>query len=144
MGSTPQEVGTCVDQPSADHQPTPSIHDGEQEGHACVQGTVWKWGPPALAQPGKEAAEESCSWQEALCISPQTPHYSLTTPLLAHPPSTWLWMLGAKLKQEDLGTVENESGVSAKLCSRALRAGVGEGCEREKYALESWNFTTIL
>lgn len=41
-------------------------------------------------------------------------------------------MLGAKLKQEDLGAVGNESGVSAKLHSRSHHARVGEDGKREE------------
>lgn len=63
--------------------PRPRTQDGEQVGQAWVQGAAWRWGPPALAQPGEEAAEEQLVLAGSPArVSPQTPR-SLRLPRLA-------------------------------------------------------------
>lgn len=84
-------------------------------GQAYVQGAAWRWGPSALAQPGEEARAAAGHGRKPAHISWQT----RPSPFL---PSTLQQMLGAELKQEDLGTVDMESGVSA----RCHHAGDGE------------------
>lgn len=79
-------------------------------GQACRRGLP--------AQPGDEAAEEQLVLAGSLPVSLSTLPFSPSPrqqPLVSA--STWPWMLGAELKQEDLGAMEAGSGVSAKLFS---------------------------
>ena len=91
-------------------------------GQAWVQGAAWRWGPPTLAQPGEEAAEEQLVLAGSPArISRQTPR-SLQLPSspsilqrsLASA-STWLQILRAQLEQGDLGGCASGCGVSVQL-----------------------------
>lgn len=55
---------------------------------AWVQGAVGG-GPPILAQPGEEAAEEQLSWQEALLASLGRHHALSSSPTALHTPTVF-------------------------------------------------------